>query len=277
MQEKRFLNEENYQKSKRKIIIIAVVVLVIGVLIGGSLIAAGIIKTNEVKKQNEKTAQLVEENNKTRTEADIQADIDKIQLQIDQIDSEIMTLETEESKLRNEKSRIFQEDKNFSDRYYAKDEEITAKENEIKAKEKEKSKLEESLSDYETELWEVTSGYGSTKKEFEKNKNMISTYKYSPFYIFGGFIIIASCIAAISIYTFAKGRDILAFTANQTVPVTKEVIEDIAPSIGKAAGSFTKEMNDIAGESTANVMGDIAKNISKGIKEGINEADKDKK
>ena len=49
-------------------------------------------------------------------------------------------------------------------------------------------------------------------------------------------------------------REITAFTTQQVMPVAKEGIEEISPSIGKAA-----------------------KEISKGIKEGINEANSNKK
>ena len=110
---------------------IASIVLIIGILLGGSLIALGIIKTNEVKKQNEQVSQQIEQNNQSRTATDIQADIDEIQAQIDQIDLDI-------KRLQNEKSKIFQEDKGFSDRYYAKDEEITVKQSQ-------RSKLQSTL------------------------------------------------------------------------------------------------------------------------------------
>lgn len=48
MNEKRYLNEENYQRGKKKVMTIALIVLVIGLLIGGSLIFIGIKKQNDV-------------------------------------------------------------------------------------------------------------------------------------------------------------------------------------------------------------------------------------
>lgn len=48
MENKEYLNEEQYQKSKKKVTIIALIVLVVGILIGGSLIAIGIIKQSKM-------------------------------------------------------------------------------------------------------------------------------------------------------------------------------------------------------------------------------------
>lgn len=56
------------------------------------------------------------------------------------------------------------------------------------------------------------------------------------------------------IMIIAHRREITAFTTQQVIPVAKEGISEIAPTIGNAAGE-----------------------IAKGIKEGINEANKDDK
>ena len=255
---KEFLTEENYVRGKKKVMRIALIVLIVGILLGGSLIVTGIIKTNEIKKQNEQVTQQVEQNYQTRTAADVQVDIDKIQTQIDEIDKEITNLQTEKSRLQNEKSKIFTEDRGFSDRYYAKDEEITAKENEISAKRSEKSKLQSSLSDYEAELWKINSGYNDTQKQIEKARNTISTSKYVPLYVFGGFIIVASGMIALSIYIFGKRREITAFTVQQVMPVAQEGIEKMAPTVGNAAGS-------------------IAQGITKGIKDGLKDSENSNK
>lgn len=256
-EKKEFLTEENYERGKKKIMRIALIIFIVGILLGGSLIAIGIIKTNEVKKHNEQVAQQVEQNNQTKTEKDIQADIDKIKLQISELDLQITNLQTEISKLRNEQSKILQEDREFSDRYYAKDEEIIEKENEISAKKHEKSNLQFSLSDYESELWEVQSGFNNAQKEFEKAYNTVSTSKYSFLYMIGGFIIVASSMISLAIYMFGKRREITAFTAQQVMPVAQEGIEKMAPTIGNAAGS-------------------IAQGITKGIKDGLKDNDAEK-
>ena len=74
-----------------------------------------------------------------------------------------------------------------------------------------------------------------------------------PFYMIGGFVIIASCMIAGSVYLFSKRREITAFTAQQVMPVAQEGIEKMAPTIGNAAGTIGKG---------------IAEGITKGIKEG---------
>ena len=100
------------------------------------------------------------------------------------------------------------------------------------------------------------------KSDFNKE---FDSYDSIPFYIIGGFIIIASCMFAGSIYMTTKQREILAFHAQQVMPVAQEGIEKMAPTIGKAGASITKEM--------APAYGEIAKEISKGIKEGLKNDD----
>ena len=46
--EREYLNEERYQKNKKKLSTASIIVLLIGLLIGGGLIATGIIKQKEV-------------------------------------------------------------------------------------------------------------------------------------------------------------------------------------------------------------------------------------
>lgn len=239
MENKEYLSEDKYLESKRKITFIALIILVVGTLIGGSLIVTGIVKTNNAKKVNE-----INRNNNasvSRNESVVQADIDSVKVEVDALSDEISNLE-------KEKSTIFQEDKGFSDRYYAKDDEITARR-------KEKLKLETKLSNLETELWKVQSGYNDAKNMILSSSSDIETGKYVAFYIFGGFIIAASLMISGSVYFFAIRREITAFTVQQVMPVAQEGIEKMAPTVGKAAGT-------------------IVKDITKGIKDGIKDDEK---
>ena len=59
----------------------------------------------------------------------------------------------------------------------------------------------------------------------------------------------------------AKKREIQIFTTQQTMPVTQETIEKMAPTVGKAGGSVI--------DGVAPALGNLGKEISKGIKEGI--------
>ena len=53
------------------------------------------------------------------------------------------------------------------------------------------------------------------------------------------------------------------------MPVVKEGLEEMAPTIGKAGAAIGKEM--------APVYGQAAKEIAKGIKEGLKDKDKKEK
>ncbi|MBR3230949.1 hypothetical protein IKF73_02920 [Candidatus Saccharibacteria bacterium] len=75
----------------------------------------------------------------------------------------------------------------------------------------------------------------------------------------GAFVCIAACMIAGAIFMSAKKRHILAFKVQQVMPVAKEGIEEMSPTIGKAAG-------EIAGQ----VAGGIAKGIKKGLKDDEN-------
>lgn len=80
------------------------------------------------------------------------------------------------------------------------------------------------------ELDEINSGFG---KSFESSKSI-------PFFMFGAFVIIASCMTAGSIYMFGKRKEIAAFTTQQVMPVAKEGIDEMAPTIGNAVSEITK-------------------------------------
>lgn len=99
--------------------------------------------------------------------------------------------------------------------------------------------------------------YYNLENEIDKLEGKIDTLedKLNPdtsylvvFYIFGGFIVIVTFVISGIIYTAAKGREIEAFYAQQQMPLAKEVIEEMAPTVG-------------------NAVGEIAKGIKKGLKD----------
>lgn len=111
---------------------------------------------------------------------------------------------------------------------------------------------------------EYTSMYCSYKLQLSDltdfNRSFNSS-KHISFYMFGAFAIIASCMVAFSIYMITKRREIIAFFAQQVMPVAQEGIEKMTPTIGKAGASIAKEMAPVYG------------NMAKEIKEGMNEVD----
>ena len=62
------------------------------------------------------------------------------------------------------------------------------------------------------------------------------------FYILGGFIVLATIMASSSIYVTAKGREIIAFYAQQQMPVTKDAINELTPTVADAAEEITKKI-----------------------------------
>ena len=111
----------------------------------------------------------------------------------------------------------------------------------------------------------LTSKYCSLAIELEKindgSERSFESSKSIPLFMLGAFIIIASCMICGPLYLgIVKKREIMAYGAQQVMPVAQEGIEKVAPTIGKAGASIAKEM--------APVYGEIAKEISRGIKEG---------
>lgn len=80
----------------------------------------------------------------------------------------------------------------------------------------------------------------SITKEYCAAKNSIDDFATEGSIMLGVFICIATCMISAAIFTTAKRRHILAFQMQQVMPVAKEGIEEIAPTIGNAAGEIAK-------------------------------------
>lgn len=117
---------------------------------------------------------------------------------------------------------------------------------------------------------EYTSNYCSKKLQLEefsyKDSQSMDSISY---YIFGGFITIASIMIALVIYSFAKQREILAFNVQQVFPVAEETIKKVTPTIADAKATTAKTL--------APAYGEIAKEISKGLKESLDKETTDNK
>ena len=91
----------------------------------------------------------------------------------------------------------------------------------------------------------------SITKEYCTAKNSTGDFASKGSMILGVFICIATCMISGFVFMFAKQRHIVAFQAQQVMPIAKEGIDEIAPTIGNAAGE-----------------------IAKGIKKGLEDEDK---
>lgn len=210
-EKKEYLTEKNYNKGKKIIMLIAFLVLVVGLTIGGLLIYKGI---NEKQKINNTTNE--------------QAEKDKQRLK------EIETEKEELNKKISDKKYECDSIKMGTDSWFEKSNKC---DNEVLS-------LEEQVDELESEEFDLE----NTNYEFDKKYNSVGSTRY---FMFGGFIIIATLITSLSIFMFAKRREIMAFGMQQTMPLAQEGIEKMAPTVGNAAGT-------------------IAKDVAAGIKEGIN-------
>lgn len=91
----------------------------------------------------------------------------------------------------------------------------------------------------------LTSKYCSLKEKLDDKTDFnkeFDSFSNLPFYVFGGAIIVVSCLIAGSIYMITKRREIMAFTVQQTMPLAQEGIEKMAPTIGKAGKTIVKDV-----------------------------------
>jgi len=226
MKKESYLSEEKYQQSKNKISQIAKTILIIGVCLGAFLIIMGIIKINKNASN--------QDNNQT-------------EISVVDLKSQVDALEEDLIPLQAQKSTEFKSN-GFSELYYRLDKEIKDKKEEI--------------SELESQIWKIESGYNDT---FNNANNIRTKAGAMPYFMFGGFIIVASCMVSGRIYMITKKREILAFGMQSVMPVAQEGIEKMTPTITKV------------GKKMAPVYGEIAKEISKGIKDGINNESNDDK
>ena len=82
----------------------------------------------------------------------------------------------------------------------------------------------------------------SITKDYCKAKNSVGEMATSLSIMFGIFICLAFGMISFSIFMIAKRRHILAFTAQQAIPVVKEGIDEMAPTVGNAVGEIAKEI-----------------------------------
>lgn len=216
MGNKKYLTEENYQKGKKTLTIIAVVVLVIGILIGGSLIATGLMKQEKIN------SEYSEENKETISQQ----------------------LENEKQNLMNKKKEL--ENKGIKYDGIAKYTDGEVYDLYLITKVLDPSFDYCNFDEYKDNS--ITSKYCSLKNDledidsdFDKKSDL---HDCIPFYMFGAFVIIASFMFSGFVFFVSKGREIAAFTTQQTMPIAKEGIEEMAPTIGNAAEEIARGIKD---------------------------------
>ena len=243
MENTKYLTEESYAKTKKKIIRISLIIFVLGLLIGGGIIVTGVRKQINTNKQNETNSQLYTEN-KTKLSNDLAEERKNVEASKKTLKEKVDQVEAQISELNRVKFT------GFDDAYYAREAQIEELKKSIEEDKENIGIIEQSLK--LTWFNEVAKNNSYTSKHCDL-KEQLDNLKYSennfafansfPFYIIGAFIIIASVMISIPIYLTAKGREIAAFATQQGMPVAKETIDEITPTVANAAGTIAKEIS----------------------------------
>lgn len=210
--QKQYLTEENYQRINKKFKTISLSVFIVGLLIGLGLITFGLIKTNEAGQIN------VER--EAAATAEVEAKVAAAEQRLDEVQSELASLNSQYDTKEAECNSMNMRDTDW----FAKHSQC----------QREASNLQSQIMDLESEEFQLEHANYTVYYDKEMPE------QYIPFYIFGGFVILASAVIALAIWLITKRRALLAYHAQSVMPVAKEGIDDIAPTVANAASSVTE-------------------------------------
>lgn len=221
MDNNKFLNEKKYQNTKTIFIILAILLLIIGFVVGGLIIKKGLNKKNDIYSkytEENKQAQIVSLN--------VQIKIAKSSLESKKVELIAQGLQPSSNYEDNESYNLYI---------------ITNVLN---------SRLSNcSFDEYKNN--ELTSQYCNLIKQLEDTEKLDIKYERKsesfsciPYYMIGTFIILFSIMISILLFVTAKRREIIAFQAQQAMPVVKEGIEEISPALGKATKNVINNIKD---------------------------------
>lgn len=238
MNNKEYLTEERYKNNRKKLMTLITIILVTGFIIGGILIYFGIKNIHEVN------LSYSEEN------------IAEIQTKLN---TEKQKLETKKSELENKIKPIQEEIKNlervpftgYDNNYYSRIDKIEELKKSIESDNNDIDFINSVINEIgcsttKAKTTSYTLDYCKIKEEL-KNKEDNSGKKFKDEYIYGIMlftfafvIIIASSATSFELYLFSKRREITAFTTQGVMPIIKESIDEIAPSIENATEKISK-------------------------------------
>lgn len=213
MEKKELLNEDNYEKTKKKITTISLIILIVALLIGSTLIALGIIKTNTSKKDAEKV-------NQERYNASEQ--------RLKEIASEKESLNLQYNAKKQECDSLDMRAKDW----YSK----------VNQCERDASAISSKITNLESEEFKLNNNY-----------DKVEAKNYIPLSVFGGVIIFIGGMISLSIYLIAKERDISAFAIQQSMPLAQEVIGKMAPTIGDAGKTVIDKVGPSMGSAAGSI------------------------
>lgn len=279
MNKKEYLSEEKYQKNVKKIRKISLTILLIGILIGGSIISLGVSKQLKIndkysKESNDSLQEKLDSEKKKLEDKKNELEVNRE----NSLENERKNLESKKQSLEAKgvkyNSFATYNDGEIYDLYIItkvldssfdycafdeyKNNDLTKKYCSIYKNTDDDSKsldvinkvLDSSVNycsfdEYKNNT--LTSKYCSLKNDLDDNTNdfnkSFDSSKCIPFYMFGAFIIVASCMISFSVYSFSKRREMMAFTTQQMNPIVKEQIESMGTSVGRAMANAAKEIN----------------------------------
>ena len=212
MDKKEYLNEEWYQGVKKKITKLSLIIFISGLVIGCFLIGFGVYKQNNANKIN-----------KERYDAAYKQSEENVKIaetRLKEIENEISALNSDYSAKSQECDSL---DMNAAD-WYTK----------VNQCHREASSINSTINDLESEKTQLKN------QDYTVYYDKVNAAKYFIFYFLGIGVFIMFGIASIIVYVIAKKREITAFTIQQSMPVAKEAIDEMAPTIGNAAGEIAK-------------------------------------
>lgn len=221
MDNNKFLNEKKYQNTKTIFIILAILILIIGFVVGGLIIKKGLNKKNDIYNKY--------------TEENKQAQIVSLNVQIKIAKSSLESKKAELIAQGLQPSSNYEDNESYN--LYIINNVLNPSFNRC------------SFDEYKNN--ELTSQYCNLIKQLEDTEKLDIKYKRKsesfsciPYYMVGTPIILFSIIISISLFLIAKRREIIAFQAQQAMPVVKEGIEEISPALGKAAKDVINNIKD---------------------------------
>lgn len=221
MDNNKFLNEKKYQNTKTIFIILAILLLIIGFVVGGLIIKKGLNKKNDIYSkytEENKQAQIVSLN--------VQIKIAKSSLESKKVELIAQGLQPSSNYEDNESYNLYIITNVLNPRL-----------------------SNCSFDEYKNN--ELTSQYCNLIKQLEDTEKLDIKYERKsesfsciPYYMIGTFIILFSIMISILLFVTAKRREIIAFQAQQAMPVVKEGIEEISTALGKATKNVINNIKD---------------------------------
>ncbi len=227
MDKKEYLNEEWYQKTKKRITKISLIILIASIVIGCGLISAGFLlsknSTEEADKLNKKNYEAAKKESQSR--------VDKANERIEEIKKEIEPLKQKYNAKAQECDSLNKMDPNWF-----------ANVNQCN---REASDINSQIAKLKNEQFQLENGNYTVYYDLKKPKD----YTYLCF--IGGGVIGLGIVLAIIFYFIAKGREIKAYRIQQNMPINQEAIEKITPTVANATGEVAKKMTSSIKEGIA--------------------------